>query len=352
MVLMLLVGNQLYALLRYIYQGAPAHDVLMILVYRLPQVMMEALPGSLLLGTALALNRLEHDREILSMRMAGVRLLRLVMPYILVGVVFSGVLFYVQERLMPDCALQAKKITNKLIYGTTIAVIPRDVVFKVGDSFFYIREVNPQAKTLTGVIVCKMEQRSSPVWLTIPLAVNDDKNQKWYFKRDPRTGEPPRVYIFNEKGDVDLIDVEGEEDSWLDLKQQQDLWVTMFDEPSSPDELTFRQLHAMRQDLRVSSLGGMALAPAQLTFYLNRKIAVPLGALVAILIAIPLAVRFGRSGGHMGLLLAVVVAFCFIVSQQWARVLAEGNHLHPLIAAWAPNAFFGLLGIFLLLREE
>lgn len=350
MVLMLLLGNRLYELLRYIYQGAPAKDVLMILVYYMPGIVMMALPGALLLGTALALNRLERDREILSLRMAGIRLKRLVLPYIIVGVLGSLGLFYLQERVIPECTHKAIRMTYKLTYGTPTAMVPRDVVTKLGENFLYVREVNPQTQTLYGVVVCKMEPRGYPMWLTIPRAEN--RHQRWFFKRDPVTGEFPRVYMFNDKGELtNYVDVEGE-DSWLDLNQQKDVITTFFDQPSTPDELTFGQLRGMRNGLRAPANFGFNLAPAQLTYYLHQKIAKPLGALVAILIAIPLAVRYGRSGGYVGLLLSVVVAFCFVVSNDWAKVLAETNHLHPLIAAWGPNAFFGLLGLGLLLREE
>ncbi|HEY3378285.1 MAG TPA: LptF/LptG family permease, partial [Armatimonadota bacterium] len=68
LVLLLLVGNQLYMLLRYLYQGVPAHDVLLTLLYYTPGVLMMAIPAALLLGTALGLNRLERDREILALR--------------------------------------------------------------------------------------------------------------------------------------------------------------------------------------------------------------------------------------------------------------------------------------------
>jgi lipopolysaccharide export LptBFGC system permease protein LptF len=47
-----------------------------------------------------------------------------------------------------------------------------------------------------------------------------------------------------------------------------------------------------------------------------------------------------------------VVAFCFVVSQQWMEVLVDNSYLHPVIAAWAPDGFFGILGIILLFREE
>lgn len=348
LVLILLVGNWLYVLLKYLYTGAPSHDILLVLLYRLPEVMMQALPASLMLGTALALNRLERDRELQSLRMAGVRLLRLVAPYILLAVLASGALFVLQEKIIPKTAHAAEMISRKLAWGSPTAVIPRDVVFKVDENFLYVREVDPNASTLFGVLVFR-QTAGGPTWLTIPVAENH--GGLWYFRRDPRTHEPPRMYSFNTKGDlVSYLEVEGK-DSWLNLKQ--DVLQYLTDQPSTPKELTLQQLRNLHDNMRgTGSNFSLSLEPKQLIYYLNTKLAIPLSALVAVLIAIPLAVHYGRSGGYVGLLLSVVVAFCFVVSQQWTQVLAETDRLEPIFAAWAPDAFFGLLGLVLLLREE
>ena len=345
LVLMLLVGNWLYILLRLLYTGSSGIDILRVLLYRLPNVFMTALPASLLLGVALGVNRLERDRELMSLRMTGVRLTRLVTPYIVVGIVFSGVLFALQEKIMPPATHAAEMLTRKLMWGSPTAVAPQDVVFKVGQDYMYVRQVDPVTQTLYGVVVCKIDQ--GPTWLTIPVAENH--RGQWFFKRDPVTHELPKLYIFKPGSDPVYGEIEGK--GYLNL--QENVMSYISDQPSTADELNFDQLQELLNGIRGSGVGaGLMLAPAQLTFQLHRKIAAPLAALVAVLIAIPLAVLFGRSGGYTGLLLSVVVAFCFVVSQQWAQVLAETNRLQPIFAAWAPDGLFGLLGIILLLMEE
>ncbi|MHB0939224.1 MAG: LptF/LptG family permease [Armatimonadota bacterium] len=346
LVLMLLVGNWLYGLLKLLYTGSSGRDILLILALRLPGVIMMAVPASLLLGTALALNRLERDRELMSLRMTGVRLLRLVAPFILMGVLFSIGLFILQEKIVPSTTHKAVKLTQKLAYATPAAFVPHDVVFRVGQQFIYVKRVDPITKTLYNVIVCKLEPQRV-TWLRAPVA--EYHGGKWIVKSDPYTHKKPEFDTFTENSNL-IIHGEVEGGGYLDLTDDFMAYIT--DQPSTADELTLAQLQDMVDGLRGGFGMGLSLTPSELTFQLHRKVAAPLAALVAVLIAIPLAVHFGRSGGYTGLLLSVVVAFCFVVSQQWAQVLAETHRLHPIFAAWAPDGIFGLLGLGLLLREE
>ncbi len=353
LLLILLVGNVLYGLLMLLYSGAPVHDVFSVLWYRTPGVLMEALPGALLLGTALALSRLERDRELQALRMAGVRLVRLVLPYLSVAAVGVVVLFGLQEKIIPRASHAAERLTRKLMWGTPTAVVPQDVVFRVDNDFVYVHAVDPRTKTLMGVVVCQPRYSGYPTWLVIPRAENH--NGVWALLPDPITGVKPRVYTFTDKGELAPY-MEGEQGV---LNLRQDMLDYLTDQPSTAAEMTLAELYHLARDVRGAgnNIGNnvnnpLALNANDLNFYVQRRFAAPLAALVAVLIAIPLSIRFGRNGGYVGLLLSVIVAFFFVVSQQWAQVLALTNHLQPIVAAWAPDALFGLLGVVLLMREE
>lgn len=353
MMLMLLIGNVLYGVLLRLYE-ARAHttDILAVLFYNLPAVLMQAVPGSLLLGTALGITRLERDRELLALRMAGARLKRLVLPYLVVGLLASALLFVLQETVIPGAVHTANRIMYNLMYNSPSAFIPPDVVFKVQDKFLYVREVNPTLKTLRTVVILKVD-RDSLTLFTIPKATN--RNGHWFFAPDPVTKVPPQLFVFSANGDLKESYVITGQDNWLNLKE--DVWNYMADPPKQPEELTIGELRSLQTGLRGAGIGympGLFLTPPQLSFYFHRKMAMPLAALVAVLIAVPLAVRFGRTGGYVGLLLSMLVAFFFVISQQWAAVLAVKSAplLDPVIAAWAPDVVFGLLGLVLLWYAE
>lgn len=355
LLLLLLIGNVLYSLLLVLYSGASLRDLGLILLYYLPEVLLTAVPGALLLGTALSLNRLERDRELLAVRMAGVRLKRAILPYIVLGLVSAGGIFLLQDTLVPRMSHKAELLKRKISLTTPTAIIQEDVFFKTGDYAFYVHEVDSKLQVLKQVLVYKKEQNTITL-LIIPWAENHNGN--WFFKADPVTKEPPLICRFgpNGKRDFDLTEYDTLKGDLNYLNMKGDIWQFISDQPSRPEELTFAQLLRLRNNVRGVGIGysgiTLPLSAPELTFFLHRKLAISLATLVAILIAIPLSVHFGRSGGYVGLLLSVVVAFFFIVSQQWAQVLVMKDMLNPIIAAWGPDALFGLIGVVLLWREE
>jgi lipopolysaccharide export system permease protein len=249
-------------------------------------------------------------------------------------------------------------LSEQLAFGSPVSLVQRDTMFKVqngGSTYFiYVRDAdpNPQRPLLRGIVVAKIDNNSAnpPVWVTIPQAINH--NGSWILQADPISHVPPRFYIIPLKGDV----VTGEcgDGEWL---IPHDAFNFFYDQRTTPDEYTLAELlSAQRHNISgagaSTNLNAIILDRHTIPFYVQRKFAAPLAALVALLIALPLAIHFGRSGGYVGLLLSVVIAFFFVISQQWMQVLAERNYLSPVLAAWAPDVVFGLLGVILLLREE
>jgi lipopolysaccharide export system permease protein len=360
LVLILLAGNSLFMLLKSLCTGVPPRDIVWTIIYFVPTMLMLAIPASLLMGVTLSLNRLVRDRELMTLQMSGVRLTRTVLPFIVLGLLAAGVLFYLQERVIPYTTHEALKLSRKLAFGSPAALLEPDTVKKYGNYLVYAQKVDPNTQTLQGVTIMQISPSGdgTSTWFVIPLAEND--HGVWTFKADPATGAQPYIYAFGPT-DIDYAAKIGTDSNF---KLPSGLFDAMGDTRSTADEFTLREmLDSQRQGIR-GALGGYGLSNGviltrgRLDYFINKKLAAPFAALVAILIAIPLSVRFGRSGGYVGLLLSVLVAFFFVIFQQWTDVLAttgvlaETNRLQPILLAWAPYAAFGLLGLILLFREE
>jgi len=356
-VLLLLLGNVLYGLLLKLYEAkAPAGDVGMILAYQLPWLMMQAIPAALLVGTALALNRLERERELMAFRLTGAPIIRLVAPYLVLGLFFSGVLYVMQETVIPGTSRAANRLFYKLQWRNPVNLVPRDVVFRADNMYIYVREVDNRTQSLRDISVFRREPDGGNTFMRIPMAKNI--NGEWQVMADPITKEPARMWSFGPKGDtINVMEVFGT--GVLNLRKE--VYDYLSEPPATPEELTLQQLLALRTARGMSTGTGsgmlgnsISLQRPQITFWLNRKFSAPLAALVGVLLAIPLAIRFGRAGGYVGLLVSGGVAFCYIVAQQWMQVLAVKSQplLDPVLAAWGPAVVFGLIGIALLVTIE
>ena len=92
------------ALLIYLQQSPlPLASLLRILPYHTPTLFPWIFPLSLLMSTTITYGRLASDNEILAIQMAGIHLIRPVMPALFLGLVVTAGLYGVNDRLLPWC---------------------------------------------------------------------------------------------------------------------------------------------------------------------------------------------------------------------------------------------------------
>ena len=83
-------------------QHAGFADIARLYWLRLPQLLLTILPVGLLLALLYALTQHARHQELTAMRAAGVGIWRICLPYYVVGLLFSGALYLVNEVIAPD----------------------------------------------------------------------------------------------------------------------------------------------------------------------------------------------------------------------------------------------------------
>jgi lipopolysaccharide export system permease protein len=67
------------------------------------------------------------------------------------------------------------------------------------------------------------------------------------------------------------------------------------------------------------------------------------------LLGIGVALYQGKRGGvAVGVAVSVALAFVYLLVFQLVLSIGYTGNLQPLLAAWAPNVFFGMVSMFLL----
>jgi lipopolysaccharide export system permease protein len=107
------------------------------------------------------------------------------------------------------------------------------------------------------------------------------------------------------------------------------------------DQIRFRKL---------TGAGGSDLANLEIT--LAQKFALPFASFIAVLIAVPLAVRFGKKGRTLGIALSVVMFFIYYVLDAVGAAFGKNGALPPWVAVWLPNAIMAALGGALIAKED
>ena len=81
-----------------------------------------------------------------------------------------------------------------------------------------------------------------------------------------------------------------------------------------------------------------------------QKIALPLALFVIVLFGAPLSTSSRRGGAAFGVGISLGVTLIYLLLFKVGTAIGSSGTLHPLVAAWAPNALFFVAGLVLLAR--
>jgi len=338
-VLILLVGNIVYNNINLIVSRLAAWpQVLYYILLKTPYFVMLALPAGALFGCSLAISRLTRDSETTMMRMAGVSVRRILLPVFVVGVLICGVAYLFQEQVMVWAEKESTKVFQKLWNTPGPLPIQARVVFWADNYCFYVNTVQRKGRDMVLHKVHIYEPPASvngfPTLTTAEHATERDR--VW-------TLHNGTIFRMGESGDPELYG------HFRTMKLNLHRTITDYvSESQKPVEAM--SIGELRKQMDVLRKSGLNADKYRLEY--GYKLAIPLSSLVLMLCVGPLSLRFGRSGGFMGVLIGITVLFFYWNVILFSRVLGEAGGLSPAIAGWSEVIIFSALGAFLLWRVE
>ncbi|UCH35229.1 MAG: LptF/LptG family permease [Armatimonadota bacterium] len=332
---LLMLGNVLYLHWRLIRDaGAGWHIVARLLVLRAPEVAVYGIPFSMLLAASWAVTRLARDSEFTALRAGGASVRRILVPIIATATLVSGLAYLNAEHAVPWATHAAENIVRRMVLRQPAPFFRQDVFFRVPPNYYvYIHRLEPKTKRFHDILVYELTGSGYPL-LTAA-----------------RSGDWQGEILYLHDGVRHKLRADG---SWeyearfgratINLHQAMaDFWT----EQKTPREMTAEELSRY---IGVFAQSGVDVRGLELEYHF--KFALPLAPLVFALLAAPLALRFARGGGMMGLAVAFVLAFLYQVLMSWSRLLGESGTLPPMVAAWSQNVMFGAAGIFFIVKQE
>jgi lipopolysaccharide export system permease protein len=148
----------------------PLGDVLLIIFYAFPLILLFAVPFGALVGSLMAVARLSSDNEILALQACGVSLRRIFMPLFILSIVLSMLSFFVNDYLIPASYLEHKKLYNKILYSNPqIELEPYSVKrFKKIDTTIVIGDVKD--KIIHDIVIFDKTDKNEPRIITADTA--------------------------------------------------------------------------------------------------------------------------------------------------------------------------------------
>jgi LPS export ABC transporter permease LptG/LPS export ABC transporter permease LptF len=302
-----------------IFKGqATTAEVGRLLVYMTPQFVFFVIPMAALLSVLVTFGLLSRNSELTVMKACGISLYRASLSVIVLSLVFSVMIFQLEQRLLASSNRKAEVIDAK-IRGRTPRVfdaLNRQWVLGRDGAIYHYSYFNPDAKELATL---RIYQPAPDAWRlrTQTVAVRATHNVGW-------VGHQVRIGDFSSPKVV---------------------WQTYAERPlllEPPDYFETEQPVAEMMsigELRryVNELSASGLNVVHLAVELQHKMAFPFVTLVMTLLAIPFGVSTGKRGALYAVGLGIVLALSYWIISSLFVALGKSGVLTPWLAAWSPN---------------
>ena len=328
----------LFELWRFIIgNGSSARLVARYLFFLLPLVSVQILPATVLIAVLVTYALMARRSEAIAWWASGQSVYRLIVPCLIFASTMGFALWLIQDRVMPQANLLQDALRAQIKDGVSRATTKggRQWLASAQGGRLYAYDFDEAGGTLKepfvfdfdseGVHLQRLVMGRAGVW------VGPDKLKI----------EQAETVNFSETGGV-----AHKEEDWLELSGSESpaVFKPTTDKPS---QLSAAGLSAYLKSMRQRGVPVSALSVA-----LQRKYTEPFGPFVLALIAVPLALSFGRRSAVAALCVAITIGLAFWATVGGFQQLGGYGLLPPSVAAWAPIAIFGAIGAYLLSRSR
>jgi len=319
-----------------IFKGqATTGDVMTLMVWLTPQFVYYVIPIAALLSVLVTFGLLSRSSELTVMKACGISLYRAAASLVLLSLVFSMVLFALDQKILASANKRAE-ILDSQIRGRparTFSVTNRRWVLGRDGAIYHYGYFDPDKRELTGLTIYETDQDAwrlrTQTFVRRASFVrgswHGDTGWKHDFTHDPPSSIPLARRV-------------------LPTLEPPDYFAT---EQPLAEMMTVTELRAFIRDLSSSGLNAAPLAVE-----LQRKMAFPFVTLIMTLMAVPFGVTTGRRGTLYGIGLGIVLALSYWIVSSAFVAIGRSGALPPFLAGWAPNILASGVAGYLLLRTR
>jgi len=303
----------------------------------LPIIFTQTAPFACLISVMFVFTGLNNGNEIIVLRSSGQNFWQITKSAVYLGLIVSMVMFFVNERLVPQATERTKKIRNDHMILETDRLrkkkekIKNLTFYGLKNRLYFIDSFSVHNNELEGVNIIEYDEYQN-IKQKIVALTGKWTGIGWKFYQCQITtykitdiSTPIKIRVYKEK----LMDIEENPDEFLRYRL-------------NVNSMNIRQLKSY---INRFSKSGATKAINNLRVDLHQKIAHPFGTFVIVLLGLPFALmvksRKGATFSSIGLSLGI--GFIFYVANAVALAFGKGDLLPPILSAWAaPLLFIGI----------
>ena len=325
----------------YLFKGRTTGQMLLsFFMYSTPQYMYYITAMAALVGTLVTVGLLTRTSELTVMQACGVSLYRATVPMLMFGLVWSLVLFGMEQSILAASNRRADELKNTIRSGVprTFNLASRQWMAGSDGRLYHYGRFDPRGQRLDELTVYAFGSRgwnvTSRLYSRLATAMD---GTTW-------------------RADYGWLRTFGDRNAVTDFSMFPTQTVTM-ERPDyfgveEPEAVLAERLKVHQLRSHIAELDQAGYDTVSLQVALHRKIAFPFITVIMTLIAIPFGVTTGRKGTLFGIGIGIVLAIMYWTTQSLFAAVGSAGVLAPPLAAWAPNILFVAVAAYLVLTAR
>lgn len=344
-VLIFIIGDLFENLDNFIMQKVPLILVCKYYIFLIPSIFVLTTPLAVLLSILYQLGYMSRHNEITILKASGVSFLRAVIPFYIIGIIFSIFLFIVNEKLVPDSSKGLDRIRDLYIKKKTIRSDKSDkspnekitIFSNLHNMSLYIDRILTDENTAENVSIREFYKDGS-------------LKREWYGEK--AVWAEPNWWLFN--GYVRTYPLSGMGDGGMYFFKKQevpinippeDLITSQKDIGTISNYMNTKELYSyIKRNFIPNTL------PKELLVDLYKKLSVPITMIVVTMFGITFGGRISKGGALASVGASIAFYLAYYGVSSFLIAMGKLGRIIPSLSAWTPHILFGIISIYLFRR--
>lgn len=324
-----------------IKRGISFWNILQIVVFVLPHLLLFAFPMATLLGNLLTYTRMAKDREILAIKASGISFYQLLPPAILVSVGAYLLTLFTAVYAQPWGNYAMKNLIFKMMQlRADLGVREGEFSNTFKDIILYVQHISKENRRLSGVYIS--DERNPETSNTIVA------KEGWIIPQPKRLA----LIFYLRDGSIHRIGRDWQSTQTIRFEKYALALGTQSAGSSEvmgkgKSEMSLGEIRNRLKNIPVSSPEYYSLL-----MELHRKIALPVACIILGLVGAALGAQSRFAGTSYGISIGLVVFLFYYLILALARGLGEAGVVYPAIGMWVPNLTFTVIAIYLMVKTN
>ncbi len=389
------INQLLYMAEEILSKKAPVFEVIKLVFFAMPAIIAMSFPFGSLVGSVMATGRLASDNELLVMRASGIPRSAIFIPFMILGLVFSGISFVMNDYFLPLGTINYLKIYRKLITSSPALELKPYMVKRYQNTVIITGDINDNR--IQDIVIFDKNEDGMDRVITAKSAVLVDQGDiqgiitllmEDIFMQEFNPSKPDRFEYTNaikmeynilltkftnmsasvgpnEMSSLDVKKIIGQKQALLNERKNVNV-ISIQDQNSdfSSQYISVSNLFTNidnRKEIMSASFKKLILANSKiikditldlykLEYY--KKFSIPFGAICFIFLSFPVGIRVKKNGRSVGFAFGLLVSVLYWAMLLGGQSLGVRIGFSPFLSIWAPNLIVLLVGIPLLLSGK